>query len=82
MDSSMYTGSSWPGYRGLTGSAPTARQSSGSKQSNNSLWATGSLWPTAQASPYPFSGKASARKVWKEDVVSLIVLGYVIGIFL
>ena len=82
MDSSMPTGSSWPGYRGLTGSAPTASQSSGLKQSNSSLWATGSLRPTAQASPSPFSGKASARKVSKEDVDLLIVLGCVIGIFL
>ena len=82
MDSSMPTGSSWPGYRGLTGSAPTASQSSGLKQSNSSLWATGSLRPTAQASPSPFSGEASARKVSKEDVGLLIVLGCVIGIFL
>ena len=82
MDSFMPTGSSWPGYRGLTGSAPTASQSSGLKQSNNSLWATGSLRPTAQAIPSPFSGKASARKVWKEDVGLLIVLGCVIGVFL
>lgn len=82
MDSFMPTGSSWPGYRGLTGSAPTASQSSGVKQSNNSLWATGSLRPTAQAIPSPFSGKASARKVWREDVGMLIVLGCVIGVFL
>lgn len=82
MDSFMPTGSSWPGYRGLTGSAPTASQSSGLKQSNNSLWATGNLRPTAQAIPSPFSGKASARKVWKEDFGLLIVLGCVIGIFL
>ena len=81
IDSFMPTGSSWPGYRGLTGSAPTVSQSSGLKQSNNSLWATGSLRPTAQASPSPFSGKASARRISKEDVGLLIVLGCVIGIF-
>ena len=82
MDSSMPTGSSWPGYRGLTGSAPTASQSSGLKQSNSSLRATGSLRPTVQVSLSPFSGKASARRVSKEDVGLLIVLGCVIGIFL
>ena len=82
LGSFMPTGSSWPGYRGLTGSAPMASQLSGSKQSNNSLWATGSLKPIAQASPSPFSGEASARKVSKEDVDLLIVLGCVIAIFL
>ena len=78
----MPTGSSWPSYRGLTGSAPTASQSARLQQLNNSLWASGSLRPTAQASPSPFSGKASARKVSKEDVGLIIVLGRVIGIFL
>lgn len=82
INSFMPTGSSWPGYRGLTGSAPTASQSSGLNQSNNSLWATGSLRPTAQTSLSQFSGRASARKVSKEDVGLLIVLGCVIGIFL
>jgi len=51
IDSFMPTGLSWPGYRGLTGSAPTTSQLSGLKQSNNSLWATDSLRPTAQAIP-------------------------------
>jgi len=81
IDSFTPTGSSWPGYRGLTGSAPTASQSSGWEQSNNSLLATGGPRPTAQASPSPFSGEASARKVSKEDVGLLIILGCVIGIF-
>ncbi|KAL9132044.1 MAG: hypothetical protein Q9217_000172 [Psora testacea] len=68
-DSFMPTGSSQTGYWGLTGSAPTASQSSGMWQSNNSVWATGSLRPTSS----PFSGKASARKSSK-DVLGLAVI--------
>jgi len=81
ISSSMPTGSSWPGYRSLTGSAPTASQSPGLQRWNNSLWASGSLRPTAKASPSPFSGKASVRKFTKE-VSLLIILGCVTAMFL
>ena len=79
-DSSMPTNSVWPGYRGLTGSAPIASQSSELRQSNNTFWATGGPKPTAQAFPSQFSGRASGRKVSKEDVGLLIALSCVFGV--